>query len=155
MQKATVTLDLEKAKSLAADFKVCVLLNQLRGNTVWCISLQLVTHLHIVQICRSECTKPELWNTEKTSLHELPYLHVWMEVKSVVIAPWMCQKTGVNGGGTYKGLYEHWGGTDGFIPCNVTAGSLDIITEGSAWSAVTDFADICLWPANTWWPRLK
>lgn len=62
----------------------------------------------------------------------------------------MCQeKTGGNGSGTYEGSYGHWGGIDGFIPCTVTAGWLDIITEGSAWSAVTDFADICLWPANT------
>lgn len=51
--------------------------------------------------------------------------------------------------GSNEGSYGHWGGIDGFIPCTVTAGWLDIITEGSAWSAVTDFADICLWPAKT------
>lgn len=32
---------------------------------------------HIVQICRSEVTKTELWSAAKTSLHELPYLHMF------------------------------------------------------------------------------
>lgn len=120
------------------------------------INLLLVTHLH--KTWTSKCSEMRNFFTWACIFSRL-YLNVYecksieQKVYSVTDRPLSertCQqKTGGNGSGTYEGSYGHWGGIDGFIPCTVTAGWLDIITEGSAWSAVTDFADICLWPANT------
>lgn len=79
MQKATVTLDLENATFLAADFKVCSFKSAKRSH----YDVSVFNWSHIFTFVGQSSLKTEPWNAAKTSLHELPYLHIY-EWKSIV-----------------------------------------------------------------------